>query len=179
MLVGAAAFGAADQYLGSLAAHPWAVEVSLLAAPWLLLPFLAGCTQRAARRAVLLGLMVTVAALLGYGLMALSPIEGAHLTAHTAAAFVRSEAKVFVAGAVTGPLLAWLGQRWRTHGAVAGPLITAAAFCLEPVGHAVAHTGISLTRSVALAEVVVGAAVAVAAFSLRRRLATPGPQMRQ
>jgi hypothetical protein len=46
------AFGAGDQYLGSLtgSGHLWAAgwssDVSLLSAPWLVLPFLAGATQR-------------------------------------------------------------------------------------------------------------------------------------
>jgi len=35
----AALFGAADQYLGSWPGHAWAVDASLLAAPWLVLPF--------------------------------------------------------------------------------------------------------------------------------------------
>jgi PPE-repeat protein len=48
-----AVFGAGDQYLGSLtgSGHGWPVgwssDVSLLSAPWLVLPFLAGATQRA------------------------------------------------------------------------------------------------------------------------------------
>jgi hypothetical protein len=45
-------FGGADQYLGSFSAHPWASDVSLLSAPWLVLAFLAGGTRasRDARR---------------------------------------------------------------------------------------------------------------------------------
>ena len=57
----------------------------------LVLAFLAGSTQREPRRAVALGLVCTFSALLGYGLMTLSPVENAHLTGSTAAAFVRSE----------------------------------------------------------------------------------------
>jgi hypothetical protein len=53
-LVAAALFGGGDQYLGSLSWHPWAADVSLLSAPWLVLAFLAGCTQRDPRRATLL-----------------------------------------------------------------------------------------------------------------------------
>jgi hypothetical protein len=33
VLLLAAGFGGADQYLGSLSAHPWAADVSLLSAP--------------------------------------------------------------------------------------------------------------------------------------------------
>jgi hypothetical protein len=93
-----AAFGAGDQYLGSLSWHPWAADVSLLSAPWLVLPFLAGWTQREPRRAMLLGFACTVAALVGYGLMTLSPVENAHLTVASASAFVHSEARVIVGG---------------------------------------------------------------------------------
>jgi hypothetical protein len=52
LLVLSALFGAADQYLGSLpGAHlwaaqmPWLTDVSLLSAPWVLLPFLVGATH--------------------------------------------------------------------------------------------------------------------------------------
>jgi hypothetical protein len=57
-LLAAAAFGAGDQYLGS--GHIWGIgwptDVSLLSAPWLVLAFVAGSTQRDPRRAALLGL---------------------------------------------------------------------------------------------------------------------------
>jgi hypothetical protein len=44
ILIGAAAFGAIDQYLGAQYS-PFLIEVSGLSAPWLLLPFLAGASQ--------------------------------------------------------------------------------------------------------------------------------------
>ena len=81
-LVLSAVFGAGDQYLGSLQgsghiwAAGWATDVSLLSAPWLVLPFIVGTTQRDPRRAALLGLACTYAALLGYLLMTLSPEIG-------------------------------------------------------------------------------------------------------
>jgi hypothetical protein len=81
LLVLSAIFGAADQYLGSLpGAHlwaaqmPWMTDVSLLSAPWVLLPFLVGATQREPRRATLLGLACTMFALAGYAAMTLSPV---------------------------------------------------------------------------------------------------------
>src|SRR5438094_10129252 len=73
-------FGGTDQYLGSLSGHPWAADVSLPSAPWLVLAFLAGWTQREPKRAALLGFACTASALVGYGLMTLSPVENAHLT---------------------------------------------------------------------------------------------------
>ena len=84
----AALFGGGDQYLGSMSWHPWAADVSLLSAPWLVLAFIAGWTQRDPRRAALLGLACTASAFLGYGLMTLSPVENAHLSLQSAAAFV-------------------------------------------------------------------------------------------
>jgi hypothetical protein len=43
------ALGAADQYLGTIhgltALGPWALSISQMAALWVLLPFLFGCTR--------------------------------------------------------------------------------------------------------------------------------------
>jgi hypothetical protein len=161
-----AAFGAGDQYLGSLSAHPWGADISLLSAPWLVLPFVAGATQREPRRAALLGLACTYAALLGYGLMTLSPVENAHLTQASVRAFVVSERSVLLGGIVTGPLFGWFGQRWRTRRAIAGALVTAAALCLEPLARRSSVDPIRY-RQVWLAEVAVGL-VLVAAVLVRR-----------
>src|SRR5918996_5213729 len=62
------AFGMADQYLGSLSSRigGWAAAVSQLAAPWMVLPFLAGMTQNRARRAMAGGGGGTGARVLGY-----------------------------------------------------------------------------------------------------------------
>jgi hypothetical protein len=129
------AFGGADQYLGSLAAVPWASSVSLLSAPWLVLPFVFGCTQRIPRRAVAIGLLVTFSALLGYGIMTLSPIEGVHVgqNPHAIVALFRSEAKLLVGGMVTGPLYGLLGQRWRVRRAWMSAALVAGAVCFEPL----------------------------------------------
>jgi hypothetical protein len=168
-LVLAALFGAGDQYLGSVSMHPWMHDVSLLSAPWLVVPFLAGCTQREPKRAALLGLACTFSALIGYGLMTLSPVENAHLSGAGIAGFVRSEGGVFIGGVVTGPVFAWFGHRWRVHRAWRGALATAAALCLEPLvripaGHAIRSS------TVVLAEVAVGIALVtyIAVRSSRR-----------
>ncbi|HVW80008.1 MAG TPA: DUF6518 family protein [Mycobacteriales bacterium] len=165
----AAVFGGADQYLGSLSAHPWAADVSLLSAPWLAIAFLAGCTQRSPRRAAALGFACTAAALLGYAAMTLSPAENAHLTATTLAGFLRSERLVLAGGIVTGPLFGWFGQQWRVRRAVLGAAITALAICLEPAVRIPARREIrSLT--VALVEAAVGvAALAYITAASRRR----------
>jgi hypothetical protein len=159
-LVLAAIFGAGDQYLGSLSWHPWGADISLLSAPWLLLPFLAGATQRRPERAALLGLACTMTAFAAYGLMTLSPVENAHLSVTTASGFIRSESPFIVAGLFSGPLFGWLGQRWRTNGAWLGALATAALLCLEPLARA--HVGNAIRfRSVWVGEVAVGLALAV------------------
>jgi hypothetical protein len=159
-LVLAALFGGGDQYLGSMSWHPWAADVSLLSAPWLVLAFIAGWTQRDPRRAALLGLACTASALLGYGLMTLSPVENAHLSLQSAAAFVHSESPWIVGGLFTGPLFGWFGHRWRTDRAWVGALATAALVCLEPIARVAAGDAIRF-RAVSLAEVAAGVAMAV------------------
>jgi len=176
-LLVAAAFGAADQYLGSLtgSGHPWAAgwstDISLLSAPWLVLPFVAGATQREPRRAALLGLACTYAALLGYAAMTFSPIEHAHLTLAGLRGFAISERSVLVGGIVTGPLFGWFGQQWRTRRAIAGALVTAAALCLEPLARRASINPIQ-DRAVWLAEVVAGLAFAAAVLVARHAHST-------
>jgi len=171
-----AAFGAGDQYLGSLtgSGHAWAAgwstDASLLSAPWLALPFLAGATQREPRRAALIGLACTYVALLGYGLMTLSPIEHAHLTVASVRGFVVSEREVLVGGIVSGPLFGWFGQQWRTRRALLGPLVTAAALCFEPLARRVGVNPIRF-RDVWLAEVAAGLVLAAYATLSRSRRA--------
>jgi Family of unknown function (DUF6518) len=159
-LVLAALFGGGDQYLGSMSWHPWAADVSLLSAPWLVLAFLAGWTQRDPRRAALLGLACTASALLGYGLMTLSPVENAQFSLQSAAAFAHSESPALVGGLFTAPLFGWFGQRWRTDRAWVGALATAALVCLEPLARIPAGRAIRF-RTVSAAEVAVGIAMVV------------------
>jgi hypothetical protein len=166
-------FGAADQYLGSLPGHfghfAWATDVSLLSAPWLLLAFAAGATQRVARRAALLGAAATMAALGGYLLMTLSPTENAHLSVAAAVGFVRSDPLTFIGGMVTGPLFGWLGHRWRVDRYWRGALIAVATLCLEPLAHLAVRRPIA-SSTVAYSEVIMGAALGlyVTVVSLRR-----------
>jgi Family of unknown function (DUF6518) len=172
-LVLSAGFGAGDQYLGSLTgsghvwAAGWSTDISLLSAPWLVLPFVAGATQKDPRRAALLGLACTYVALLGYGLMTLSPVEHAHVTVATVRGFLVSERSVLVGGIVTGPLFGWFGQQWRTRRAITGALVTAAALCLEPFVRRATIDPIG-QRDVWLAEVAIGLAFAAAVLVGRR-----------
>lgn len=171
-LVLSAAFGAGDQYLGSLtgSGHLWAVgwssDISLLSAPWVVLAFVAGATQRDSRRAAWVGLACTYAALLGYAIMTLSPVEHAHLTAATLRGFITSERLVLIGGIVTGPLFGWFGQQWRTRRALAGALVTAATLCLEPLARKVTIDPITY-RDVWIGEVALGLALAAAVLFTR------------
>jgi hypothetical protein len=170
-------FGAADQYLGSVEGHfghfAWTASVSLLSAPWLLLAFVAGGRKATGKGAALVGLAATLAALAGYMLMTLSPIEGAHLSTLGIAGFVRSDPWIFLGGVATGPLFGWLGHRWRVDRAWRYAVVAAATLCLEPLAHLAVGEPIS-SASVAYAEV--GAGVALGTFfafvSLRRRPST-------
>jgi len=138
ILVGLA-FGAGDQYLGTIhsltALGPWAVSISQMAALWVLLPFLFGCSQRRPRDAALVGLVATVAALFGYWAMTVSPMEGVALRSapSAAAAWFGGNVGWWVAGVITGPLFGYLGHRWRRDGWWAGPALLSAVFLLEPV----------------------------------------------
>jgi hypothetical protein len=130
------AFGGADQYLGSLVTlGPWTYAVSAMSAPWLLLPFVAGATQRQPRHAVLLGLVVTVSALAGYFVLTVSPLESVPLSRFPTAlvALLPSNLLNILGGLVTGPLFGLLGHRWRATRSLSAAAWVAAAFCLEPL----------------------------------------------
>ncbi len=133
VIAASAVFGAGDEYLGSLI-WPLATAVSLMSAPWLLLPFCAGCSQLSTRRAALMGLAGLVAALAGYTVMIMSPAEGVHhLTARLAFAVIAAQSRWLPAAALAGPLYGVLGQRWRVHRSWVSALLAASPLLLEPV----------------------------------------------
>jgi len=141
-LAGAAAFGAADQYLGTVRFlvefGRWPSTAAQVSATWLLLPFLAGCTQRSARSAIAIGLVSTQVALLAYALMTVSPFEGVALVAAPSAfaAMAASNAIYLVCGLVTGPIYGWLGFRWRAARSPVAAALVIGALCLEPLARA-------------------------------------------
>jgi hypothetical protein len=144
VLVACAAFGALDQYVGSLTRF-WALawEVPALSAPWLLLPFVVGTSQRGAWRAAVVGGLGTLVALVGYGLMTVSPIEHARFSVGSFGAFARSNLLWFVGGAMSGPLFGWLGHQWRVARARLAACIAAGAVLLEPLVQASGFGGLS------------------------------------
>jgi Family of unknown function (DUF6518) len=113
---------------------PWASTVSAVSAPWLVLPFLFGCSQAYPRRAMALGLVATLAALSGYFALMWSPLEGVWLSQSLPhlPTLLRSQWANIVGGLVTGPLFGLLGQRWRARRSWASAALVAGALCLEP-----------------------------------------------
>lgn len=135
------AFGAADQQLGTLTAElgPWTSTAAQVSAPWLVLPFLIGMTQQRARRAAVIGLVVTASALLGYFATTYSPIEihpwslDRFTSGMVAVTTTGYNPFYIVGGLVTGPLFGLLGQRWRVRRSWVSAAIVAGALCLEPL----------------------------------------------
>jgi hypothetical protein len=170
----AAVFGAADQFLGarSYVVGFWATDVSLLSAPWLLIAFLAGWSQPTAKGAAILGAASTLAALVGYWAMTLSPIEGAVVTLGGVRALVVGQAAYAVGGVVTGPLFGWLGHRWSTRHDWMSALAAALVVCCEPLAHAAAGATVSF-RDIWAAEVGVGLSMALYVVVAVSRRATP------
>ena len=128
-------FGGADQYLGSLIRlGPWTVSVSQMSAPWLILPLVFGATQRTPGRAALTGLAAAAAALAGYFVMTLSPVEGvAPATALTdVPGLLGSNVENIIGGAVTAPICGAIGQRAGAGRWWPAAVIVAGALCLEP-----------------------------------------------
>jgi hypothetical protein len=162
------AFGAGTQYLGTLTAGSvlgaWAWSVSGMSAPWLVLPFVAGLTQKDARRAMLLGLVVTLAALAGYFAMSHSPMEGVPLEdfPRRVLTMVRTgyNPAWIVGGIVTGPLYGFLGQRWRVARSWISAALVACALCFEPLARGVVGA-LSPHTLVWWAESAIGVVVAV------------------
>jgi hypothetical protein len=138
-------FGAADQYLGSMSwLGSWVATAAQMSAPWLVLPFVMGTTQESPRRAALLGLVVTMSALLGYWAMTYSPMEihpwtWNRFTAGLIAVTTRGwyNPLYILGGLVMGPLFGVLGQRWRVRRWWPSAAIVAGALCLEPLARSV------------------------------------------
>jgi hypothetical protein len=157
--LGAFLFGAVDQYLGGLwsATHIgfWSIDVSMMSAPWLALPFVFGARERVAARAAWIGALATFAALLGYFAMTLSPIEGVALRQVHPLPFLVSQLHVILPAVLTGPVWGWLGHRWRSGRSWVGAVAVGGAFCLEPLARAIYGQPFA-AADVAMAEAVAG-----------------------
>jgi uncharacterized protein DUF6518 len=158
-------FGAADQYLGSRSAlGAWAWTVSGMSAPWLVLPFVVGMTQDRSRRAIALGLVATMAALVGYFAMTYSPMENVPVDRFFSGVLTMARTGYnplwIVGGVVIGPLYGFLGHRWRVARSWISAALVTAALCLEPVARRLVGM-LSPPALVWGAEIAIGAAVAV------------------
>ena len=157
-------FGAVDQFLGTLHFGPWGWTVSGMSAPWLILPFLAGMTQERRRRAMGMGLAVTMAALAGYFAMSHSPMEGVPLNRVFGRVWTMVSTGYnplwILAGILTGPLYGFLGYRWRVARSWISAALIASALCFEPLALGVAGR-LSGPPVVWGAEVAIGTVVAV------------------
>lgn len=136
------AFGMADQYLGSISRlGAWVAAVSQMAAPWFALPFLAGMTQQRTSRAIAVGLVVTVAALVGYFAMTCSPVENVAAERFSGCFLTVISSPYnplwFAGGLVTGPLFGLLGHRWRVERSWISAALLTGALCLEPLARRV------------------------------------------
>jgi hypothetical protein len=175
VVIGGLVFGAGDQYLGTVHAVSamgwWSVSVSLLSAPWLILPFLVGSTQDQARRAAVRGLVVTLAALAGYFAMTLSPIEGVHFTLVELRSLLGTNQVNEIGGLIFGPLFGWLGYRWHVRRSWFGAALVTSALCLEPLAVTVVGRNGGRSGLVWALEIVVGVAVgAWFLLSIRRHV---------
>ena len=175
-------FGGGDQYLGSvIVSGGWTESVSLMSAPWLVLPFAFGCTQARARRAAQVGLVVTLSALAGYFLMIMGPLEGGRwtMTASEARGLLLSNRENILGGFITAPLYGLLGRAWREHRAWFSAVAVAGALCLEPLVLAVSHRDYAGESVVWPFEVGAGFALALyfafKATAFRRRVRTQMP----
>ncbi len=86
-----------------------------MSAPWLILPFAFGYTQRRPGRAALVALVATASALAGYFALTLSPIEGVAPSSIPTGlpGLLGSNLENIVGGAITAPLCGLIGQRAR------------------------------------------------------------------
>jgi Family of unknown function (DUF6518) len=173
----AAAFGAADQYLGTShlpgGYHPVTTAISGMSAPWLVLAFCFGCTQVRPRPAVLIGLAATLAGLAGYFAMMWSPAEGVHMSLATMGHLVvSSQARNVVGGLITGPVYGWLGHSWRVRRSLLSALLAALPLMLEPA--ALLVTGQAWGPAAAYtAEAIAGIALAAYFMTMMSRSRRP------
>lgn len=120
------------------------------------------------KRAVLLGFVCTIAALVGYWTMTLSPIEGAVVTVRGVRGLLAGQTTYALGALLTGPLFGWLGYRRRTRRDRMSVLVAALVVCCEPLAHAAVGTTVSLD-GVWAAEVGVGVLMALYGVATVRR----------
>jgi Family of unknown function (DUF6518) len=159
ILAAALAFGALDQYIGSLYSN-FATAVSGMSAPWLLLPFAVGAVQATRRGSAWTGLAATWLAVTGYVVMIDSPMEGAHPSARLLAATAHSQWPWFLGGLISGPVYGVLGYLWRARRSWISAVLAAIPVLLEPLVNRLGfRPSIDLTASYAEAAIGLGLAL--------------------
>jgi hypothetical protein len=170
IVFGACLYGGADQYLGSRnGLGEWTVSVSQMSAPWLAIAFLAGTWPERRIRAVALGALVTIAAVAGYLVMTLSPLEGVASSSVHWALEIRSQFHVILPGLITGPAFGWLGAYWRSTQSRGPGVLISALFVLEPFARFCDGRLVDSRSLVWPAEIALGLALAFVLLRSGRR----------
>lgn len=181
-LVAAVAFGVAEQQ-ANMHHLPVLTGVSGMSAPWLVLPFLLGAVRPGRAGVALLGFAAACLAVGAYVAMSGDPTEGlssghSHLSlslggsATFLALVVFAHAPLFLGAAVSGPLYAVLGRRWRVSRRWPPALAVTAPVMLEPAARWLASYSVLFWAPdppVAWAEAVAGLALTAAAIAAALR----------
>jgi hypothetical protein len=176
-LLGAAgAFGALEHLL-SLQRSPLPAAVGGMTAPWLALPFLVGVIYPRRAGAALLGL---ASVWLAIGAYSAGAETGGDFTGQLAfgrvdayvGAFAISHLPVLLGAAVSGPVYALLGHRWRVSRSFLPALAVTGALILEPGARWLASQSVLFSAvypPVAWAEMLSGVALTAAAIIIAAR----------
>jgi hypothetical protein len=115
-----------------------------------------------------MGLFVTLAAVVGYMAMTLSPLEGVGTDSIHWSLEIRSQLHVILPALASGPAFGWLGGYWRSTHSRASALLMAALFALEPCVRLADGQLIDPRSLVWPAEVALGVALAAGAWRTTR-----------
>ena len=135
-LAAAVAFGTAERLL-SLEHSSFLAAIGGLTAPWLLLPFLVGAARPRREGNALLGLACVWLAIVACSAGAetggdlAGPLAPGRIVSYPGA-FGLSHLPVLLGAAVSGPVYALLGQRWRVSRSWLPALAATAPLMLEP-----------------------------------------------
>jgi hypothetical protein len=139
-------FGACVQWIGALDSA-FLTQVSKgLSALWLVIPFAVGASMPTRRRAALMGMAATCAALIGYVLMIVSPMEGTHLgpappgthgtwnqlTFNLLVHVIASQGQWFIFAIIAGPVFAVCGYFFWCQGRFVCAIPLTLSFAVEP-----------------------------------------------
>jgi DNA-binding beta-propeller fold protein YncE len=169
VLVAAAAFGAIEQRAG--AGYPaFVTTICGLSAPWLVVPFLAGASRARRGGVRVLGCAVALVAVVGFVISTADPVPT--FTSGPSAVFAPEldEWPWLLGAALSGPVYALLGHRWRVTRSWPLALAVTVPVMLEPaLRWWMSSSGIMIWRPyapIAWAEAVAGLALTAAAIAI-------------